>query len=257
MILLYALLQAPIVPPRLPVEDAKPFDLTPTPEELARGRTFAYDLPDVIHEFVGRRHLCAESEKDLGPEAEDRRRFLKCATIQGEEAEWRRLFAGDLLVESALNADWRAYRNDRYLARFDGGPSNVQVRQLRQEGLDPESGKAVSVAIEMSASQKPAIRITASWGDVAARTIHIPATDLPGFDMSTTSLFLRPAGEHEGLGITVSFGRHRGYCWSNRDDDRPEVSFWFTRRNVSASRQGWPNCDPGHENFPVELAPAR
>jgi hypothetical protein len=69
---------------------------------------------------------------------------------------------------------------------------------LTQEGLDPESGKAVSVAVEMSADQKPMIRVTASWGDVAARTIHIPATDLPGFDISTVSLFLRPSGEHEG-----------------------------------------------------------
>jgi hypothetical protein len=257
MILLYALLQAPIVPPRLPVEDAKPFVLAPTPEELARGRVFSYDLPDVIHEFLGRRYLCAEGEADGDREAEDRRRFLKCATIQIEEAEWRRLFAGDLLVESALNADRRAYRNDRFLARFDGRPSKIQVRQLTQEGLDPESGKAVSVAVEMSADQKPMIRVTASWGDVAARTIHIPATDLPGFDISTVSLFLRPSGEHEGLGITASFGRHRGYCWHNEDDDRPEVNFWFTRGDVSASKQGWPSCGSSHETLPVALAPAR
>jgi hypothetical protein len=257
MIFLYALLQSPIIPPTPPQEDAKPFVLTPSPEELARGRTFDYDLPDLIHEFVGRRHLCAEGEEDHGPEAEDRRRFLRCATIHREEVELRRLYAGDVVAESALNQHWRDYRNERFLARFGDDKPKILVRRSIQEALHVESGKKMSVVMETSANQSPTIRITARWGDVAARTIQIPVSDLPDFDMSTVSLFLRPSGEHEGLGITVSFGRHRGYCWRNQDDDRPEVSFWFTRRDVSASKQGWPNCESSHETLPVELAPAR
>lgn len=252
MLLLYAMLQTPMVPLGPPIESAQPLARMPSPEDLARDRDFDHDLPGPVLDFLGRRRICSGLEGNSGREAEDRRHFLSCATLPAEEARWRQLATGDTAVEAALSQDPRDYRIPRFVSRFDGEPPNVQVRRWTQEGIELTTGQPVSVIIETPASERPVIQITASWGDVPARTIHIPAADLPGLDLSTVSLWLRPAGEHAGLSITARFGRHRGYCWNGSADDRPEVNLFFTRTHVSASRQGWTECNPSHETFPVE-----
>ena len=259
MIFLYALLQAPIVPPRVPLQDAKPIAGPPSVEDFAPDPFFPSEFRDALREFLGRRHICADlaTDPDLDAQTKDRRGFLRCEALQREEAEWRRVFKGDPAVEAALNEDPLKYRNPQFLSCFDCSEPNVRVRRSTQEGVEPASGKPVAVTMEISSERIPAILITARWGDVAARTIRMPAADLPGFDIATASLWLRASGEHEGLSITVRFGRQRGYCWNNRDDDRPEVNFWFEPGRVSASRQGWPACNSSHELFPVELVAAR
>jgi hypothetical protein len=101
MIFLYALLQAPIVLPRIAPQDPQPVGGMPTAQDLVQDRTFDYDLPGPLYDFLGRRHICADlaTHPDPDAETEDQRRFLNCAALQREEAEWRRLGKGDAAIE--------------------------------------------------------------------------------------------------------------------------------------------------------------
>jgi hypothetical protein len=209
-----------------------------------------------VIDFLGRRKLCQDLQDDDRASTLEARRVRGCATLVAEERRWRQVYFDNAPVMAWLNDDPAEFKLNTISVETWDGPPPIRTNRLELAGTDANGKTPVSVSITTDSNGRNWIRITVSWGDVAPRTIQLPASDFPEFDPSSALIALRPSGPHESLSLRISYGWWRGYCGSLDEDDRPRISMTFTRTNVTGRRRAMTNCNLNYSDLPlVVVAP--
>lgn len=196
--------------------------------------------PQEIVDFLGRRRLC------LGLPPPDRRnayelaesRRLACASLAAEERIWRDRFRGNSNALAWLDRDARDFRMPDMMVRSGTGPPGAYVHRMEWSGTENGGPAPFHLSIDSDAEHGAATWISASYGDVPARTFRIDNARFPWLDLQS----VRAAAGGDMLRIDIRFGYRRGYCGEVDEDDRPNLTIRFARDRVRATFEDRTNC---------------
>lgn len=196
--------------------------------------------PMEMVDFLGRRRLCldlpAPAEGAAADQAEWRR--LACGSLASEERIWRDHYRSNEAALAWLDRDPLYFRVPGITVRSREGPPGAYVHRMEWIGTENGGPAQFRLAIDSDAEHGAATLITASWGDVPARTFRIDNANFPWLDLQSVAAAL--AGDH--LRVDIRFGYRRGYCADREADDRPRLTLRFARDRVSASIEDRTNC---------------
>ena len=191
-------------------------------------------------DFLGRRRLClalpAPDQRNAYEQSESRR--LACASLAAEERVWRDRLRGNANALAWLDRDPRDFRMPGMLVRSGNGPPGAYVHRMEWNGTENGGPSQFRLSIDSDAEQGAATWISASYGDVAARTFRIDNARFPWLDLQS----VRAAFGGDTLRIDIRFGYRRGYCGELNEDDRPNLTIRFTRDRVRATFEDRTNC---------------
>jgi hypothetical protein len=196
--------------------------------------------PEAMVDFLGRRRLCLElpalEQRNAYEQSESRR--LACTSLAAEEREWRERYRGRADALAWLNRDPRDFRMPVITVRSGDGPPGAYVHRMEWTGTENGGPAQFHLGIDSDAEQGAATLITASYGDVPARTFRIDNARFPWLDLQSARASLEP----DLLRVEIRFGYRRGYCAALDEDDRPRLTIRFARDRVSASFEDRTNC---------------
>jgi hypothetical protein len=196
--------------------------------------------PAEMIDFLGRRRLCLElpapGERSAAYQAEARR--LACASLGAEERVWRDHYRGNAAVLAWLDRDPRDFRIPGIMVRSGDGPPGAYVHRMEWSGTENGGPAAFHLSIDSDAENGAATLITASYGDVPARTFRIDNGRFPWLDLQSVDAALG----RDLLRVGIRFGYRRGYCAALDEDDRPTLTVRFGRDRIGAAYEDPTNC---------------
>lgn len=198
--------------------------------------------PEEMVDFLGRRRLCldlpAPAERNAFHQSEWRR--LACGSLQSEERTWRDHYRGNADVLAWLDRDPRDFEIPGIIrVRSWDGPPGAYVHRMEWTGTENDGPSPFHLSIDSDAEHGAATFITASYGDVPARTYRIDNARFPWLDLQS----VRAAQGSDDLHVDLRFGYRRGYCADLDSDDRPRLTIRFARDRISASYEDRTNCE--------------
>jgi len=196
--------------------------------------------PEAMVDFLGRRRLClglsAPEQRNAYEQSESRR--LACPSLAAEERVWRERYRGNADALAWLDRDPRDFRMPVITVSSGDGPPGAYVHRMEWTGTENGGPAQFRLGIDSDAEQGAATLITASYGDVPARTLRIDNAHFPWLDLQSVRASLGP----DLLRVEIRFGYRRGYCDALDHDDRPTLIIHFSRDRASASFQDRTNC---------------
>jgi hypothetical protein len=191
-------------------------------------------------DFLGRRRLClalpAAAERAAADQAEWRR--LACASLASEERGWRDRYRGNAAALAWLDRDPRDFRVPGITVRSWDGPPGAYVHRMEWTGTENGGPAGFHLAIDSDADSGAATIVTASYGDLPARSFRIDNARFPWLDLQS----VKAALGDDRLRVDIRFGYRRGYCADQGEDDRPLLSIAFRRSRVTARYLDRTNC---------------
>ena len=196
--------------------------------------------PEEMIDFLGRRRLClalpAPAERNDSDQAEARR--LACTSLPSEERRWRDHVRGNAAALAWLDRDPRDFRVPGLTVSGRDGPPGAYVHRMEWTGTESRGPAEFHLAIDSDAEHGAATILTASYGDVPARSFRIDNARFPWLDLQSVHAAL--GGDR--LHVDIRFGYRRGYCAEQEEDDRPLLSIDFRRDRVTARYLDRTNC---------------
>jgi hypothetical protein len=198
--------------------------------------------PEAMIDFLGRRRLCLAlpplANRTTFQQAESRR--LACDALPGEERRWRETARGDAAALGWLDSDPRDFRLPAIIVSSAAGPPGAYVHRLLWTGTDNGGVVPFRLEVDSDADNGATTVITASFGDLPARSFRLDNARFAWLDLQGVRAALDAGGAD--LRIDIRYGFRRGYCGDRDSDDRPSLSLVFARDGVSATDQDRANC---------------
>lgn len=204
--------------------------------------------PVEMIDFLGRRRLCADEDRDAGE-----RERLHCAALTGEERAWRTRFSGNARALRWLDQAPRDFRLERrFVVTFDG-PLPARPRRTEQSGVNIE-GRRYRLTIDTEADGGRSTRIVAAYDGWPERSFTLSNRLFPLIDLQSLSVGTSEPPSARGLSVQLSYGDERSYC-DTVTDNRQKVIVSFQQNRVSALHVLRTNC--AYDSERIEEGAAR